>query len=92
MLHFPEVEGNTSKMSKVQYIVKHFSEQVRFDYVLEKELCVDECLIDFEGQASAIQYRSNKHHCFWSKFSRLRAILATQKFFSVLEGKNSIAS
>ena len=84
MLHFPEVEGNTSKMRKVQYIVKHFSEQVRFNYVLKKELYFDECLIDLEGQASAIQYRSNKHLCFWSTFSRVRAILATQKIVQFL--------
>ena len=51
--------------------MKHFSEQVRFKNVPEKELYVNECLICFERQTPAIQYRSNKHHCFWSKFSCL---------------------
>ena len=27
MLHFPESDGETGKLKKVQYIVKHFSEQ-----------------------------------------------------------------
>ena len=71
MLIFPEVGGNTGRVRKIQYIVKHFSEQVRFNYIPVKELYVNECLICFKSQTPAIQYRSNKHHCFWSKFSCL---------------------
>ena len=70
MLHFRERErdGETDKLRKVQYIMKHFSEQFRFHYMPKKEVSIDESLLDLEGHAPAIHYMPDKHqHCFGFK-------------------------
>ena len=38
MLHFPEKEGDTGKLKKVQNLIQHFSEQFRNYYVSKKML------------------------------------------------------
>ena len=65
MLNFPESDGETCKLKKVHYIVKHFSEQFWFYYMPKKEVSIDESLIGFEGQAPAIQCTPNKHHYYF---------------------------
>ena len=62
MLHFPESDGETGELKKVQYIVKHFSEQFRCYYMPKREVSIDESLIGFEGRAPAVQYMPDKHH------------------------------
>ena len=62
MLNFPESDDEISKLKKVHYIVKHFSEQFWFYYMPKTEVSIDESLIGFEGQGPAIQYMPNKHH------------------------------
>ena len=62
MLNFPESDGEISKLKKVHYIAKHFSEQLWFYYMRKTEISIDESLIGFEGQGPAIQYMLNKHH------------------------------
>ena len=37
VLHFPESNGETGKLKKVQYIVKHFSEQFRCYYMPKRD-------------------------------------------------------
>ena len=60
MLHFPEKEGHTGKLKKVQNIVQHLSEQFRNYYVPKKNVSVDENLIGYKGRGLAIQYMPNK--------------------------------
>ena len=45
MLHFPESDGETGKLKKVQYIVKHFSGKFLIYYMPKREVSIDECLI-----------------------------------------------
>ena len=55
MLHFPEKEGDTGELKKVQNFVQHFSEQFRNYYVPPKNVSIDESLIGYEGKGPAIQ-------------------------------------
>ena len=55
MLHFPEKEGDTGELKKVQNLVPHFSEQFRNYYVPSKNVGIDEGLIGYEGKGPAIQ-------------------------------------
>ena len=61
-VHFPQIDGDTSKLQKVQAIVQHFSQQFQEHYVPEQQVSSDESLIGFEGREPAIQYMLNKHH------------------------------
>ena len=61
-VHFPQIEGDSSKLQKVQAIVQHFSQQFQEYYVPEQQVSIDESLIGFEGRGPAIQYMPNKHH------------------------------
>ena len=45
MLHFPESDGETGKLKKVQYIVKHSSGKFLFYYMPKRKVSIDECLI-----------------------------------------------
>ena len=68
MLHFPEKEGDTGKLKKVQNLVQHFSEQFRNYYVPKKNVSIDKSLIGCEGRGPAVQYMPKKHHhCFGFK-------------------------
>ena len=54
MLHFPEKEGDTGRLKKVQNLVQHFSEQFRNYYVPKKNVSIDKSLICYEGRGLAI--------------------------------------
>ena len=61
-VHFPQIQGDSSKLQKVQAIVQHFSQQFQEYYVLEQQVSIDESLIGFEGRGPAIQCMPSKHH------------------------------
>ena len=94
MLHFPEKEGDTGKLKKMQHFVQHFSEQFRNYYVPKKNVSIDESLIGYEGRGPAIQYKPHKHHhCFGFKLFSLRESESGYTYnFSIYEGKQSSSS
>ena len=91
MLPFPENEGDTGKLKKVQNLVQHFSEQFGNYYVPKKNVSIDESLIGYEGGGPAIQYMPNKHHhCFGFKLFCLYESESGYTYnFSIYQGKQS---
>ena len=89
-VHFPQIEGDSSKLQKVQAIVQHCSQQFQEYYVPEQQVSTDESLIGFEVRGPAIQYMSNKHHHrFGFKLFCLCESSTGYTFsFSIYEGKN----
>ena len=61
-VHFPQIDGDRSKLQKVKAVVQHFSQQFQEHYVPEQQVSIDENLIGFEGRRPTIQYIPNKHH------------------------------
>ena len=61
-LHYPALEGSVRKLKKVLYLVQHLSQQYQRVYLPEREICVDEGIIGFQGRMPATQYMPNKHH------------------------------
>ena len=94
MLHFPENEGDTGKLKKVQNLVQHFSEQFRNYYVPKKNVSIDESLIGYEGRGPAIQYMPNKHHhrFGFKLFCLCESESGYTYNFSIYEGKQSSSS
>ena len=64
-LHYPALEGSVHKLKKVLYLVQHLSQQYQRFYLPEREICVDESIIGFQGRTPATQYMPNKHHHRW---------------------------
>ena len=62
-LHYPALEGSVHKLKKV--LVQHLSQQSQRFYLPEREICVDESIIGFQGRTPATQYMLNKHHHCW---------------------------
>ena len=89
-VHFPQIEGDSSKLQKVQAIVQHFSQQFQEYYVPEQQVSIDESLIGFEGRGPAIQYMPNKHHHrFGIKlFCLCESSTGYTYSFSIYESKN----
>ena len=52
-VHFPQIEGHSSKLQKVQAIVQHFSQLFQQYYVPEQQVSIDESLIGFKGRGLA---------------------------------------
>ena len=52
--HCPEFDGSVHRLRKVLCLVQHLSQQYQRFYVLEREICVDESIIGFQGRTSAI--------------------------------------
>ena len=94
MFNFPEKEGDTGKLKKVQNLVQHFSEQFRNYYVPKANVSIDESLIGYEGRGPAIQYMLNKHHhCFSFKLFCLCESGSGYTYnFSIYEGKQNSSS
>ena len=61
-VHFPQIDGDSSKLQKVKAVVQHFSQQFQEHYVPEQQVSIDESLIGFEGRGPTIQYIPHKHH------------------------------
>ena len=91
MLHFPEKEGDTRKLKKVQYFVQHFSEQFRNYYVPKKNVSIDESLIGYERRDPTIQYTHNKHHhrFGFKLFCLCESESGYTHNFSIYEGKQN---
>ena len=54
-VYFPQIEGDSSKLQKVQAIVQHFSQRFQEYYVPEQQVSVDGNLTDFEGRVGDLQ-------------------------------------
>ena len=94
MFSFPEREGDTGKLKKVQDLVQHFSEQFRDYYVPKTNVSKDESLIGYEGRGLAIQYMPNKHHHHFGfkLFCLCESESGYTYNFSIYEGKQNSSS
>ena len=93
-VHFPQIEGDSLKLQKVQAIVQHFSKQFQEYYVPEQQVSIDESLIGFEGRGPAIQYMPNKHHhrFGFKLFCLCESSTGYSYSFSIYKGKNKNCS
>ena len=55
VVHFPQIEGDSPKLRKVEAIVQHFSQQFQEYYVPEQQVSIEASLIDFECRVGDLQ-------------------------------------